>query len=434
MGCESIIRKWLEDHWLRFLHLRSRLRSRRMFAFAPMPTGISNNKDLDSEVVAVTLRPASTPMPSIGLATRPRGTFALPHLGCLANQVHLKDSWCLSKAAKPNCQSGSRRMKAVLCKTFGPAGCLVLEDIPPVELGPGQVAVAVKACGINFPDTLIIQGKYQFKPELPFAPGGEVAGVVTRVGPGEKGWQPGDEVIVFTTWGGLAQEMAVDGNRLIRKPSSMGFVEAAGFSMTYGTALYALEDRGALRQGETLLVLGAAGGIGVAGLQIGKALGARVIAGVSTPEKADFCRALGVDETIDYTAPGMKDRLKEMTDGKGVNVILDPVGGPYTESALRGIAWDGRLLVVGFAAGDIPKIPTNLTLLKNCAVIGVFWGAFLMRPSPQRDRHLERLVELHQSGAVKPQISAVYPLEQAPRAIQELADRRATGKVVVEVR
>lgn len=324
-------------------------------------------------------------------------------------------------------------MKAVLCKEFGPPDRLVVEEIPSVEPGPGQVVVAVKACGINFPDTLIIQDKYQFKPELPFAPGGEVAGVVTRVGAGVKGWRPGDEVIAFTTWGGLAQEMAIDDNRLLPKPPGMNFVEAATIPMTFGTSLYALENRGALQPGETLLVLGAAGGIGVAGIQIGKAMGATVIAAVSTQEKAEFCRALGADETIDYTAPGLKDRLKEITRGKGVDVVLDPVGGPYTEAALRGIAWDGRLLVVGFAAGDIPKIPTNLTLLKNCAVIGVFWGAFLRRSGLQRDRHLERLIELHRSGAVKPQISAVYPLEQAARAIQDLADRRVTGKVVVEV-
>ncbi|CAO3433466.1 NADPH:quinone oxidoreductase family protein [Azospirillum doebereinerae] len=324
-------------------------------------------------------------------------------------------------------------MKAVLCKAFGPADRLVVEEIAPVTAGPGQVVVAVKACGINFPDTLLIQDKYQFKPVLPFAPGGEIAGVVSRVGEGVTAWKTGDAVIAFTTWGGLAQEVAIDANRLIPKPPGMGFVEAAGYAMTYGTALYALDDRGGLQAGETLLVLGGAGGIGVAGIQIGKAMGATVIAGVSTPEKAAFCRRIGADDTIDYTQPDTKDRLKAMTGGKGVDVVLDPVGGRYTETALRAIAWDGRLLVVGFAAGDIPRIPTNLTLLKSCAVIGVFWGAFLLREGAQRDRHLQKLVDLHASGAVAPQISAVYPLEQAGQAIQDLQDRRATGKIVVEV-
>ncbi len=324
-------------------------------------------------------------------------------------------------------------MKAVLCKEFGPPDRLVIEDVPSAEPGEGQVAIAVKACGINFPDALIIQNKYQFKPPLPFSPGGEIAGVISRVGPGVSDWSVGDAVIAFTTWGGLAEEVVVDASRLLAKPEAMSFVEAAAFTMTYGTSLYALENRGGLRPGETLLVLGAAGGVGAAAVQIGKALGARVIAAASTPEKIEFCRRLGADDCIDYTRPDLKDQLKAMTGGKGVDVVLDPVGGAYSEAALRAIAWEGRLLVVGFAAGEIPKIPLNLLLLKGCAIVGVFWGEFLRRGGAARDQHLNRLVELYRTGAVQPQVSAVYTLIDAPRAIQDLADRQAKGKIVVAV-
>ncbi|MFL5253602.1 MAG: NADPH:quinone oxidoreductase family protein [Rhodopila sp.] len=324
-------------------------------------------------------------------------------------------------------------MKAMHCKEFGPPETLVLADVASPVPAAGQVVVAVKACGINYPDALIIQDKYQFKPERPFAPGGEIAGTVLRVGPDVQGWAVGDAVIAFTYWGGLAEEMAIDAARLVPKPPEMPFVEAAAFIMTFGTALHALEDRAALQAGETLLVLGAAGGVGSAAIEIGKALGARVIAATSTPEKAAFCRRLGADECIDYTKADMREQLKALTGGRGVDVIFDPVGGAHAEPALRSIGWQGRYLVVGFAAGEIPKIALNLILLKGCSVTGVFWGAFFDRGGEARQRHLQRLAALYRSGAIRPQVSAVYPLHDAARAIRTVMDRQATGKIVVEV-
>jgi NADPH:quinone reductase len=324
-------------------------------------------------------------------------------------------------------------MKAMHCREFGPPETLVLTDVPPPVPAAGQAVIAVKACGINYPDALIIQDKYQFKPERPFAPGGEIAGTVLRLGPDVQGWSVGDAVIAFTYWGGLAEEMAIDAARLIPRPPEMPFVEAAAFIMTFGTALHALEDRAALQAGETLLVLGAAGGVGSAAIHIGKALGARVIAATSTPEKAAFCRRLGADACIDYTKANMREQLKALTDGRGVDVIFDPVGGVHAEPALRSIGWQGRYLVVGFAAGEIPKIALNLILLKGCSVIGVFWGAFFDRGGEARQRHLQRLAALYRSGAIRPQVSAVYPLHDAARAIRAVMDRQATGKIVVDV-
>jgi NADPH2:quinone reductase len=240
-------------------------------------------------------------------------------------------------------------------------------------------------------------------------------------------------VIAFTYWGGLAEEVAIDAGRLIPKPPEMPFVEAAAFIMTFGTALHALEDRAALKAGETLLILGGAGGVGSAAIQIGKALGARVIAATSTPEKAAFCRRLGADECIDYTTADLREQLKALTNGRGVDVIFDPVGGAHAEPALRSIGWQGRYLVVGFAAGEIPKIALNLILLKGCSVIGVFWGAFFDRGGEARQRHLQRLVALYRSGAIRPPVSAVYPLHNAAQAIREVMDRHATGKIVVDI-
>ncbi|PPQ34278.1 NADPH:quinone oxidoreductase family protein [Rhodopila globiformis] len=324
-------------------------------------------------------------------------------------------------------------MKALQCREVGPPEALILADVPPPEPAAGQVVVAVKACGIGYPDGLIIQDKYQFKPERPFAPGGEVAGTVVRLGPDVRGWAVGDEVMAFTYWGGLAEEMAIDAGRLVAKPAVMRFAEATACVMTYGTALYALEDRAALQAGETLLVLGAAGGVGSAAIQIGKALGARVIAAASTPEKAAFCRGLGADACIDYTKAEWREHLKALTGGRGVDVIFDPVGGAYAEPALRSIAWQGRYLVVGFAAGEIPRIALNLILLKGCSVVGVFWGAFFDRGGEARDRHVARLAALYEAGAIRPAVSAVYPLRDAARAIRAVMDRQATGKIVVEV-
>ena len=270
-------------------------------------------------------------------------------------------------------------MKAVLCKQFGPPESLVVEDLPSPIPGKGEVVVSMKAASVNFPDVLIIQNKYQFKPPLPFSPGSELAGVVKSVGEGVTAFKAGDPVIAFTTYGAFAEEVKVESGRLVPIPEGMDFNSAAAFLLTYGTSDHALRDRGALKAGETLLVLGAAGGVGLAAIEIGKALGARVIACASSADKLAVCREHGADDTINYATEDLRERVKQITAGKGVDVVYDAVGGPYTEPALRSTAWRGRLLVVGFAAGDIPKIPLNLTLLKGCSIVGVFWGDWVRR-------------------------------------------------------
>jgi len=322
-------------------------------------------------------------------------------------------------------------MKAVLCKAYGPPDSLVLEDVPAPEPGPGQVVVGVKACGVNFPDTLMIQGKYQHKPEFPFSPGGEVAGTVLRVGPGVEGVDIGDRVIAYTGYGGFAEEVVAGADRLIRMPAGMDFVQASAFVLTYGTSLYALKDRGRLAPGETLLVLGAAGGVGIAAVEIGKALGARVIAAASSEDKLALCREHGADETINYGREDLREQLRALTGDRGVDVVYDPVGGPYTEPALRGTAWGGRFLVVGFAAGEIPRIPLNLPLLKGCDIVGVSWGGFLRRGGSRTAAHLEELVSLYATGKLKPHVTVTYPLERAAEALDDIMQRRAKGKIVV---
>ena len=319
-------------------------------------------------------------------------------------------------------------MKAVLCKKLGGPEDLVVEDVPSPVPGPGQVLVTVKAAGVNFPDTLIIQGKYQFKPEPPFSPGGEAAGVVKAVGDGVTSCKPGDRVIAAATWGGYAQEMIAEADRLIPMPDSMDFVPASAFVLTYGTSYHALKDRANLRSGETLLVLGASGGVGLSAVQIGKAMGARVIAAASSDEKLRICRENGADEVINYATEDLRARVKQLTAGKGIDVVYDPVGGPFSELAIRDMAWNGRFLVVGFAAGDIPKIPLNLALLKGCAIVGVFWGAFT-RNEPERNRqnNLE-LLDLFVQGRVKPHIHATYPLERAADALNDMLNKRVSGK------
>jgi NADPH2:quinone reductase len=308
---------------------------------------------------------------------------------------------------------------------------LVVEEVPALTAAPGQVVVEVKAAGVNFPDTLIIQGKYQFKPEPPFSPGGEVAGVVKSVGSGVEGVRPGERVIASSTFGGFAQEMVVDADRLIAMPDAMDFVPASAFILTYGTSYHALKDRAQLRAGETLLVLGAAGGVGLAAVQLGKAMGARVIAAASSEAKLAVCRDNGADELIDYAAGDLRARVKTLTAGRGVDVVYDPVGGPHSEQALRDVAWNGRFLVVGFAAGDIPRIPLNLALLKGCAIVGVFWGAFT-RNEPQRNRqNNEELLRMYLEGKVQPHIHATYPLERAAQALNEVLYKRVSGKVVL---
>lgn len=322
-------------------------------------------------------------------------------------------------------------MKAVLCKKLGPPEDLVVEDIPSLVPNAGQVVVAVKAAGVNFPDTLIIQGKYQFKPEPPFSPGGEVAGVVKELGANVTGVKVGDRVIAAATFGGFAEEMLCDADRLTPIPDSMDFVPASAFLLTYGTSYHALKDRAQLKAGETLLVLGASGGVGLAAVQLGKAMGARVIAAASSDAKLDVCRQNGADDVINYASDDLRARVKALTAGKGVDVIYDPVGGPYSEPALRDMAWNGRFLVVGFAAGDIPKVPLNLALLKGCSIVGVFWGAFTRNEPENNRRNNEELIELFVQGKVKPHIHATYPLARTAEALNEVLYKRVSGKIVL---
>ncbi|HZP94076.1 MAG TPA: NADPH:quinone oxidoreductase family protein [Burkholderiales bacterium] len=322
-------------------------------------------------------------------------------------------------------------MRAVLCKELGPPEKLVVENVPSPKPGAGQVVLSVKACGVNFPDTLIIQGKYQFKPELPFSPGGEVAGVVKEIGEGVHGLEPGNRVIAFTTWGGFAEEIAVDAARTVPMPKRMDFVPASGFVLTYGTSYHALKDRARLQPGETLLVLGASGGVGIAAIQLGKVMGAKVIAAASSDQKLQVCKQNGADDLVNYGAEDLRARVKAITAGKGVDVVFDPVGGPYSEPALRDMAWNGRFLVVGFAAGDIPKVPLNLALLKGCSIIGVFWGAFTRNEPEANRRNNQELMAMYIDGKVKPHIHATYPLERAADALNEVMYKRVSGKVVL---
>jgi len=322
-------------------------------------------------------------------------------------------------------------MKAVLCKAYGPPESLVVEDVPPPAAGAGEVVVSVKAASVNFPDVLIIQNKYQVKPPLPFSPGSEAAGVVKAVGDGVAAVKPGDRVMAFTTFGAFAEEVKTEARRLLPLPDGMDFTTAAAFGLTYATSDHALRDRGQLAAGETLLVLGAAGGVGLAAIEIGKAVGARVIACASTNDKLAVCRAHGADETINYATDDLRERVKALTSARGADVVYDPVGGAYTEPALRSIAWRGRLLVVGFAAGDIPKIPLNLTLLKGCAIVGVYWGEFARREPQRFAESMQQLGRWYAGGKLKPHVSATFPLERAADALTLMANRQVTGKVVL---
>jgi NADPH2:quinone reductase len=289
----------------------------------------------------------------------------------------------------------------------------------------------VKAAGVNFPDILIIQGKYQFKPEPPFSPGGEVAGVVKELGEGVSGVKRGDRVIASSTYGGFAEEMTIDAERLVPIPDGMDYVPASAFILTYGTSYHALKDRAQLKPGETLLVLGASGGVGLAAVQLGKVMGARVIAAASSDAKLAVCKDNGADELINYGSEDLRARVKAITAGRGVDVVYDPVGGPYSEPALRDMAWNGRFLVVGFAAGDIPKVPLNLPLLKGCSIVGVFWGAFTRTEAQRNRRNNEELMQLYLAGKVKPHIHATYPIERAAEALNEVLYKRVSGKVVL---
>ena len=322
-------------------------------------------------------------------------------------------------------------MKAVLCKEYGPPESLVIEDIPSPRPGKGQVVITVKACGVNFPDTLIIEGKYQFKPALPFSPGGEVSGIVKELGEGVNTVKVGDRVIAFTGWGGFAEEVVTEAAKLIPIPGDIDFATAASFTLVFGTAHHALKDRAHIKPGETLLVLGAAGGVGLASVELGKLMGARVIAAASSDEKLEVCKQHGADDVINYTNEDLRERVKTLTGGNGVDVIVDPLGGNYSEPALRSIAWNGRFLVIGFAAGDIPRIPLNLTLLKGCSIVGVFWGSFTEHEPRHNQENLQELLTWLAQGKLKPHISATYPLERAAGALNDVLNRKVKGKVVL---
>ena len=329
-------------------------------------------------------------------------------------------------------------MKAMMSHEPGGPETLKLTEIDSPDPGPGQIRIAVKAAGVNFPDTLIIRDMYQFRPPRPFAPGGEVAGVIDAVGANVTGFAPGDRVLSGGINGGFASQFIADASRTNKIPDEMPFDEAAGFMLTYGTSHYALKDRANIQHGESLFILGAAGGVGAAAIELGKAFGAKIVAGVSSEEKAAFCRELGADETLVYPT-GELDRaaqkdlsgqIKALCGGEGANVVYDAVGGDYAEPAVRALAWEGRYLVIGFPAG-IPKIPLNLTLLKNRQIIGVFWGAFTMRDSVKNAGYIEELFQLYKEGKIRPRITASFPLEEAADALNLLQERKATGKVVL---
>jgi len=320
-------------------------------------------------------------------------------------------------------------MKAVLCKDWGPPDALVVEDIPSPKPGKGQLLVSVKASGVNFPDVLLIQNKYQFKPELPFSPGSEIAGVVRQVGEGVHGFMPGDRVMAHIRWGGYAEEAVVDEALLAPVPADIDFTVAASFGLVYATAYHALKDRAGIRAGETLLVLGAAGGVGLAAVELGKLFGARVIACASSEEKLETCKRFGAEVAINYEREDLREALKNL--GRAVDIALDPVGGKYSEPAVRAMAWKGRYLVVGFASGEIPKIPLNLTLLKGCSIVGVFWGEFARRERDLNAANLKELTAWLRARKINPLVSASYPLERAADALNDMMNRKVQGKVVL---
>ena len=323
-------------------------------------------------------------------------------------------------------------MRAILCKELGPADKLVIEDVPSPQVSGDGVKVKVKAAGLNFPDTLIIEGKYQIKPELPFSPGGEMAGEIIEVGPDVKNLKPGMRVMGLTGYGSFAEEMVIGESRVIPVPDGMKDETAAAFSMVYGTSYHALKQRANIQPGETLLVLGASGGVGLAAVELGKAMGAKVIAAASSDDKLQVAKEAGADDLINYTDEDLKDALKSRYP-QGIDVIYDPVGDRFTEPALRNMAWNGRFLIVGFAAGEIPKIPANLTLLKVCSVVGVFWGAFTAKEPKEHIQNVKELMQLFAEGKINPRVSEVFPFEQYEDALAALSSRRAKGKVVLKV-
>lgn len=327
----------------------------------------------------------------------------------------------------------TRKMRALLCRELGSPDSLHVENLSIPEPGAGQVRVRVHACSINFPDLLMVAGKYQEKPELPFIPGGEVAGVIDAVGAGVTGIEPGQSVMAVSFKGGLAEFITVDGNAVFETPASMPQTVAAGFPGVYGTSYYALKQRAALKPGETLLVLGASGGVGLAAVQIGAAMGARVIAAASNDDKVQFLREQGADEVVNYGESDLRDAVKQLTGGQGADVIYDPVGGDLFDQSVRCINWNGRILVIGFASGRIPKLPVNLALLKGMSVVGVFYGRFFQQQHAEAMSNMQELFDMYARGSLQPHVHAIYPLEESARAMACLAGREAIGKVVVEI-
>lgn len=325
-----------------------------------------------------------------------------------------------------------KKMKALTCVEHGMADKLKLvEDWPEPELGENDVMIEVKAAGLNFPDVLIIQGKYQIQPDMPFIPGGECSGVVTAVGSAVTRYKVGDDVLSMGASGAFCGKIAANENAVFPMPKGLSYEQAAGISITYFTSYYALKQRANIQLGETLLVLGAAGGVGTTAIELGKMMGARVIAAASTAEKLELCKSLGADEVINYNEVSLKDTVKELTGGKGVDVVYDPVGGDYAEPAIRAMAWNGRYLVIGFASGPIPKIPLNLALLKGCAIVGVFWGRFSGEEPQENLKNIEELWELFAAGKLSPVVTDSFSIDQYEEAFNCLIERRARGKVIL---
>ncbi len=320
---------------------------------------------------------------------------------------------------------------ALVCREHGlPDKLDLATDWPVPELGPNEVRLRVHAAGLNFPDVLIIQGKYQFQPDLPFVPGGECAGVVDAVGSAVTRWKVGDEVVQMGIAGGFCDTLVVNEMGLLPKPASLSMTEAAGIGITYFTSYYALVQRANIQPGETLLVLGAAGGVGSTAVELGKALGAKVIAAASSDEKLELCKTLGADEVINYSNEDLKTRVKELTEGRGVDVVYDPVGGDFSEAALRCMAWEGRFLVIGFANGPIPSVPLNLTLLKGCQIVGVFWGRFMSEQPEVHQNNVKTLWEWFDAGKIKPVVTDVFPIAEYQAGYAAMMERRAKGKVI----
>jgi NADPH2:quinone reductase len=322
-------------------------------------------------------------------------------------------------------------MKAILCTHFGPPDELELADIAPPSRGRGEVMVQIKAAALNFFDTLIIAGKYQFKPAFPFSPAAEFAGIVESVGEDVTDVAPGNRVIGYGGWGAARERIAISAVQLVKMPEQLDFERAAGLTVTYATTLYALRERAALKQGETLAVLGASGGVGLAAIEIGKIMGARVIACASSDEKLAFAKSHGADETVNYASEDLRDALKRLGGSRGIDVVYDPVGGAYAEPAVRSLGWEGRYLVIGFAAGEIPKLPLNLVLLKSCDIRGVLWGAWAMREPEGQRALMTDIARWCSEGKLSAHVHAVYPLAETAKALKVIADRKVMGKIVL---